>query len=438
MHDTRTEASIFASLLTLPECRAEVFATISPEDLSPDGAQILTYLHRCYAAGTIETSEVFTHCHTWVRSADTRNWWEAMETLIEISMRGRVAKSAEKLTAAAMSMETPLHEIVALAAQMPTTANDSRHSDGETPVHAIVDALIAKTEQSLTIEPVKTGLSVIDSRILLHGDSGYMVIGARPSIGKTALALSILQSMRRAGKSVGFFSFEMPNVAVLARLACMESGVKYRTIMNGCKDQPELRERYMDALSDLRACENLRIWGDGKRKTAAQFAEKAKHWTKNCGVDALAADYFQIFDHRPEPSSRNATRYEKTTYTSEVCADTCHELGVPLLMLAQLKRPDSHSTRPRRPRMEDLKETGALEQDADSIVLIDRPHAGNEPSPHNYTRKGAAVDMTHKAALIIPKNRNGETGMGIVNYQSETMQFHEDRQPEEPVLQAWP
>ena len=190
------------------------------------------------------------------------------------------------------------------------------------------------------------------------------------------------------------------------------------------------------ALQRYHDTEALLIYGDGQPKTPHQIYEKAVDWVKNRGCGCIFIDYVQKMRHI---GRSNAKRQELIQATSESLKEMQRELKVPVIALAQLNRGPMNQQgggKPRPPRVTDLRECGDLEQDADVVILLDRPHALNPPLPHDYTKSPfpgmkhagdpVPVDMNGKCALHVAKNRNGRTDFTIVHYEAPVMRFHED------------
>lgn len=240
---------------------------------------------------------------------------------------------------------------------------------------------------------VMSGLASLD--LMTHGwqeDSLY-ILAARPSMGKTALALNFAANAAKKGKHVAFFSLEMSKEQVEARLIASESGVNSDRIMNPALLKDD------DWAPILKAQDTMSKWPmyiiDHGVETPNELASRARQIQGKFGLDLVILDYLQLMGGDGKKSSENRT--QEVSYISRRLKAVAKELKVPVIALSQLSR-SVEQRNDKRPIMSDLRESGAIEQDADVIMFLYRD---------DYYHPERDTGLTE---LDIKKNRNGAIG----------------------------
>jgi len=239
---------------------------------------------------------------------------------------------------------------------------------------------------------ISTGFRELD--ILLGGfqKSDLIILAARPSVGKTSLALDM---MRHAAllekKNVAFFSLEMSNMQIMDRLLGMQSGIPFWEIRtNKLNDEKVVKlANTMGELGDA----NIFI-DDMAGQHINQVRTKARRLALEHGVDIIFVDYLQLMH-----GSSKESRTLEVSEVSQGLKNLAKELNVPVVALSQLSRA-IEQRQGRRPQLSDLRESGSIEQDADVVLFIDREETWNPD-----TEKKGIAD------LFLAKHRNGPTGM---------------------------
>lgn len=230
-----------------------------------------------------------------------------------------------------------------------------------------------------------------------------IIVAARPSIGKTALALEILR--RVAKKSmVLFFSLEMGRQAIGGRLLSAQAQINSRLIDSGYLSDGDL-SKVIEAQRSLSA-RHYKI-DDSTARSAIQIRSNSRRTKLRHGLSLIIVDYIQLIDAE---SRKGRSRQEEVAEISKALKATARELNVPLIALCQLNR-KSEDREDRRPRMADLRESGALEQDADVVILLHRPEF-YDPN-----------DQPGVARIYVEKNRNGMTGDASLTYVKSCTRF---------------
>lgn len=235
---------------------------------------------------------------------------------------------------------------------------------------------------------IKTGFYDLDKLIGGLKPQQLFVIAARPSVGKTSLALNIAERVVLDDHlPVGFFSLEMSSKELLQRLVCGRARVDASRLNEGKPSEQDIRKLTVAQAAIFKA--PLRIVDKGGL-SMAQLTGLARHMTQQHELKLLIVDYLGLL----RSGERSRSRYDETTLVSNGLKVLAKELNLPVIALAQLNRDSDRENRP--PRLSDLRDSGAIEQDADIVALL---HRGDDQTG----------DM-QKVDLILAKQRNGRTG----------------------------
>jgi replicative DNA helicase len=241
-----------------------------------------------------------------------------------------------------------------------------------------------------------------------------IVIAGRPSMGKTALALNIADRIAVDHKiPVGIFSLEMSAEALVTRLLCSRAQVTLRSIRDGFLSEKDFPQLTAIASQLMRA--PLYI-DDSANLTVYQVRAKARRMKSQYDIRLLVIDYMQLM-RAPSRRSDMSRQVEVADISGGIKA-LAKELKIPIIVLSQLNRqPESRDEG--APRLADLRESGAIEQDADVVGLLVRPEVYEDDEEKKAQLKG-------EATLIIAKQRNGPTGNVHLTFRPEFTRF-EDR-----------
>lgn len=238
---------------------------------------------------------------------------------------------------------------------------------------------------------ISSGFKDLDALLGGFQKSDLIILAARPSVGKTSLALDFLRTAAvTEKKKVVFFSLEMSNTQIVDRLLGMQAGVPFWDIRTGRMDDDKFM-RLADAMGQL-ADSDIFI-DDRPGQSITEVRTKARRLALEKGVDMIVVDYLQLM----HGFSRD-NRVLEVQEISQGLKNLARELNVPLIALSQLSRAiEQRNTR--RPQLSDLRESGSIEQDADVVMFIDREESWNPDTE----RKGTGD-------LVVAKHRNGPTG----------------------------
>jgi replicative DNA helicase len=238
--------------------------------------------------------------------------------------------------------------------------------------------------------------------------SDLIVLAARPGMGKTSFALNIAQhAATQGGKKVGVFSLEMSREQLFLRLLTGQARVDAHRLRTGRLGREEWA-RLTQAFGELAA---VPIWIDDTAGTGVlEMRAKSRRLKMEQGLDLLVIDYMQLMRSRGRFENRN----QEITEISRSLKELAKELQIPVMALSQLSRAPEQRGGDRRPQLSDLRESGAIEQDADLVMFIYREEI-YKPTEENRGR----------AQIIIAKQRNGPIGNIDLAFLREYTRFEE-------------
>ena len=234
-------------------------------------------------------------------------------------------------------------------------------------------------------------------------NSDYVIIAARPSMGKTAIANQFMLVACRAGYKVGFFSAEMPAKKILQRMVCSVAGVSLQDIRGGSMSAGQFHS--LNEASEEINKFDLYI-DDTPNIDISRLRIEAKRMRRKLGIQMLVVDYLGLLSSREHERS---SIYERVTAISRQLKQLARELEIPVIVLAQINR-DAEG---KEPSLSNLRDSGAIEQDADLIMILHKRGESNQ----------SAMD------LIVAKHRNGPTGRAGVAFDQELQRFAEFKEP---------
>src|SRR6202048_3011405 len=273
---------------------------------------------------------------------------------------------------------------------------EDRVKAGLIPVKDIVRDNFERLEkifrEGKSITGMPTGYSELDKLLSGLQPSELIILAARPSQGKTALALNIAENVAiRGGEPVAIFSLEMSKESLLQRLVASVAQIDAHKFSSGHLSREDWR-RMTEALGTISAAP---LWiDDAGSISVLEIGAKARRLMKDKGLKLLIVDYLQLLTARGRFSNRN----EEVASISRALKGLAKELKVPVIVLSQLTRAPEHETR--SPQLADLRDSGAIEQDADVVIFIHRPNL--------FKKKGEVTEEERaQTDLIIAKQRNG-------------------------------
>ena len=274
-------------------------------------------------------------------------------------------------------------------------------------VSAAMDRLGSLVENSRAVTGLSTGFTDLDSITAGLHPSDFIIVAARPSMGKTALALNIADNVALRGtregeppRRVAFFSLEMSRDQLAQRMICTEADVGDRELRPAEPEDENEKREVLDRLwaaSDNLAASNIFI-DDTPGLSIRELRSKARRLKAAGGLDLIVIDYLQLMQVSLGRSGSENRQHEVSEISRSLKA-LARELEAPVLALSQLSR-SVENRQVKRPMLSDLRESGSLEQDADIVMFLYR---------EDYY-KAAEEEPTHLTELIVAKHRNGPTG----------------------------
>jgi len=254
---------------------------------------------------------------------------------------------------------------------------------------------------------IPTGFPQLDSMLAGLQKSDLIILAARPSMGKTALALDIArQTATKHGTAVGIFSLEMSSQQLVDRMLAAQAGVNSWKLRTGKIRSEEEFERLQEALGVL--AEAPVFIDDKPSSSVLQMRSVARRLKIEKNLGLIIVDYLQLII--PTNTRANDSLVQQVTEISRSLKAMARELDIPVLALSQLSR--AVETRRGRPRLSDLRDSGSIEQDADVVMFIHRDDKMNETS-----------DRPGIAEILIEKHRNGPTGKIELRFDEEKTTF---------------
>ena len=287
---------------------------------------------------------------------------------------------------------------------------------GLQPMNEVLQDVIANISAAATegrrLPGLTTGLADIDDRLMGMQGGDFLLIASRPGMGKTSIALNMAVSAAKASrKTVAIFSLEMSRQQLVMRLLSSESHINHQQLVQG-RISPEEWSRLAEAAGTLSQLD-IRI-DDNPSMTVAELSAQCRRIEK---LGLVMVDYLQLMQSAGSGHSwSNESRTQAVSDISRMMKVTAKELDVPLVCLSQLSRANESRTN-KRPMLSDLRESGAIEQDADAVIGLYREGYYDEN-----------CEDPNAAEAIVLKNRRGRTGTVFLRWLPEfTTYVNDDR-----------
>ena len=338
---------------------------------------------------------------TWYAAEITRNTPSAANaasyaiTVRERSLDRAMIALSDRINEIAHSDQPTVDKVAAVQAEAQTIDSQSATSEvvmAEDILDDYIEVLQARADRGEGIDGLSTGIPDLDAKLQGLKPEQLIIIAGRPAMGKTTLAMNIASHVAiRESKSVMVFSLEMNKTGLMDRFMASEGRIPLQLIKNGTAPQSHGSE-LMSAAGKLKHSK-LSI-SDRASMTINRIRSAARRHKRRHGLDLIVIDYLQLMDS----DSRTFSREQEVSHMTRSAKLMARELGIPVILLSQLSR--KCEERPnKRPLCSDLRESGAIEQDADIILFVYRDEVYHEHSE----AKGIAE-------IIIGKGRDIETG----------------------------
>jgi len=285
-----------------------------------------------------------------------------------------------------------------------------------TSIKPIVDEAIRQIEESSQREDGLTGtpcgFTALDRMTNGWQPSDMIIVAARPSMGKTSFVLSMTRNIAVEHRvPVAFFSLEMSNIQLVNRLISSETGLPSEKIRTG-KLQPHEWEQLENRIQNL--AEAPIFLDDTPAITTFELRAKCRRLKMQHDIQIVIIDYLQLMTG---PAEVRGSREQEVSHISRGLKAIAKELNIPIIALSQLNRSVEMRAGDKRPQLSDLRESGAIEQDADIVIFIHRPER------YGITEDEAGNSTLGIAEIIVAKHRNGAVGDVKLRFISDLAKF---------------
>ena len=436
--NVEAEAGVLGSLLIDPEAMAQVAEFLNPEDFYREShrviyeaaqdlyeggtpADLITLIDELQRRGKLDEAGGPSYVSSLANQVPTSANVESYARIVErtailrrlIHAAGQIAGVAYNEPDANVALDQA-EKLIFNVAQRISHAEFEHIRDT---LSEYLDKLGQLHSRRGEIVGVATGFSDLDKMTGGLQRSDLVILAARPAVGKTSFALSVAHGATlRYGHSVAVFSLEMSAEQLVARFLSMDAGVDQQKLRTGWIDDDEW-DRISDSVGRLSEA-NIYI-DDTPGITLMEMRSKARRLKLERGFDLIVVDYLQLM--QGTVSGRGGeNRVQEISAISRGLKELARELDVPVLALSQLSRAVESRT-DKKPQLSDLRESGAIEQDADIVMFIYRDDVYNPES-----------ERKNIADIIIAKHRNGPVGTVSLYFQKEQTRYRDLdlRQPE--------
>lgn len=316
----------------------------------------------------------------------------------EKALLRRLIVSSAKIITASYEQKEEADDLLNEAQAAIIEVAEQRIRPGLVPVSALtaptLDMIRRFAERKEAVTGVPSGFRSLDGLTAGFHPSELVIIAARPSMGKTALALNIAQHAgMRAERSAAFFSMEMAKEQLVIRLLCAEAQLDIKRVRTGFISEREFEKLKLAGEALSRA--NIYI-DETPGVTIIEMKAKARRLRMEQHLDIIFIDYIQLM----RPGGRFENRNQEMSFITRSLKELAKELQIPVVGISQLSRAPEKGRREPRPLLSDLRESGAIEQDADVVIFIFRPEYYH---PDDESLRGLAE-------VSVAKQRNGPTG----------------------------
>ena len=427
-HSPQAEQAVLGSMLIDPDCIKDVMDKLRPEDfyLRANRDIFETIYHMFVYSRPIDGVTVAGEMEkTGVYNDNTRDYllqlmdvtptsanvMEYVQIVLDKSLMRQVASAAGSISAMVLDGAGDAGDMLEAAEQKVYAIRRGRSAQNMVPVSMVLEDVMAHLAEltasgGKTLPGLSTGLSAVDAKINGLNKSDLLLLAARPGMGKTSMALNVaLSAARESGKTVAIFSLEMSKEQLVTRLIASEGLVENTRLVTGNLRESDW-QRIAEAASSLSRMD-IRI-DDNPLLTVADMNAKCRR-LDNLGL--VVIDYLQLMTSAGGKGYSGENRQQAVSDISRMLKIMAKELQVPVLCLSQLSRANE-KREDKRPMLSDLRESGAIEQDADIVLFLYRDDYYNSDS-----------EKRNVAECIVAKNRHGETGKVELRWMPEYTAF---------------
>ena len=427
-HSPQAEQAGLGSMLIDPDCIKDVMDKLQPEDfyLRANRDIFETIYHMFIysrpidgvtVAGEMERNGVYNDntrdylVQLMDVTPTSANVMEYVKIVLDKSLMRQVAAAAGSITAMVQEGNGDAGDMLESAEQKVYAIRRGRSAQNMVTVSMVLQDVMNHLAEltasgGKTLPGLSTGLSAVDAKINGLNKSDLLLLAARPGMGKTSMALNVaLSAAKESGKTVAIFSLEMSREQLVTRLIASEGLVENTRLVTGNLRESDW-QRIAEAASSLSRMD-IRI-DDNPLLTVADMNAKCRR-LENLGL--VVIDYLQLMTSAGGKGYSGENRQQAVSDISRMLKIMAKELQVPVLCLSQLSRANEKRD-DKRPMLSDLRESGAIEQDADIVLFLYRDDYYNSDS-----------EKRNVAECIVAKNRHGETGKVELRWMPEYTAF---------------
>ena len=427
-HSPQAEQAVLGSMLIDPDCIKDVMDKLQPEDfyLRANRDIFETIYHMFIysrpidgvtVAGEMEKNGVYSDntrdylVQLMDVTPTSANVMEYVQLVLDKSLMRQVAAAAGSISAMVQEGSGAAGDMLEAAEQKVYAIRRGRSAQNMVTVGMVLQDVMAHLAEltasgGKTLPGLSTGLSAVDAKINGLNKSDLLLLAARPGMGKTSMALNVaLSAARESGKTVAIFSLEMSREQLVTRLIASEGLVENTRLVTGNLRESDW-QRIAEAASSLSRMD-IRI-DDNPLLTVVDMNAKCRR-LENLGL--VVIDYLQLMTSAGGKGYAGENRQQAVSDISRMLKIMAKELQVPVLCLSQLSRANEKRD-DKRPMLSDLRESGAIEQDADIVLFLYRDDYYNSDS-----------EKRNVAECIVAKNRHGETGKVELRWMPEYTAF---------------
>ena len=427
-HSPQAEQAVLGSMLIDPDCIKDVMDKLQPEDfyLRANRDIFETIYHMFIysrpidgvtVAGEMERNGVYNDntrdylVQLMDVTPTSANVMEYVKIVLDKSLMRQVAAAAGSITAMVQEGNGDAGDMLESAEQKVYAIRRGRSAQNMVTVSMVLQDVMNHLAEltasgGKTLPGLSTGLSAVDAKINGLNKSDLLLLAARPGMGKTSMALNVaLSAAKESGKTVAIFSLEMSKEQLVTRLIASEGLVENTRLVTGNLRESDW-QRIAEAASSLSRMD-IRI-DDNPLLTVADMNAKCRR-LENLGL--VVIDYLQLMTSAGGKGYSGENRQQAVSDISRMLKIMAKELQVPVLCLSQLSRANEKRD-DKRPMLSDLRESGAIEQDADIVLFLYRDDYYNSDS-----------EKRNVAECIVAKNRHGETGKVELRWMPEYTAF---------------
>lgn len=391
------------------DANARIFEIISELYSKNEPADLLTLSTRLEEKGILESCGGRTYLATLVNAVPTAsNVVNYANIVHRKAVRRRLLSASHEISRLGYEEENEIEKVLDEAQQSLFAVSQIHFKQTFTPIRSILtdafDRIDDLHKHKGQLRGLQTGFTQLDNLLAGLQKSDLIILAARPSVGKSSLALDMVRHIATKLKApVGLFSLEMSKEQLVDRMLCSQAGIDLWRMRTGrLSDRPEDDDfpRIGHAIGVL--SEAPIYIDDSGSLNILQLRTKARRLQSEHGLGLIVIDYLQLMD---STSGKTDNRVQEVAEISRGLKALARELNIPILALSQLSRTVEQS-KPAIPKLSHLRESGSIEQDADVVLFIYRKSADR-----NYRLEDIPPDERNMAEIHIAKHRNGPTGL---------------------------